>query len=229
MSYKKKPKAINPDEVDPSVYYYDEVYDDMKKAADDDGDGTKQDTGTAKKKESKYIQGIISTAEIRKSESELRKFKRYARDRQDAEENGDLSRDDVYVTPAYKRKLEEMRKLESEKRQRIQEDESKTLNYLRHPEKQRADQVSETKIKRDIPQRTEKASDVDAPEAPDASKIDSQDVDNSEIQCKPMPRKKLVTIEDRREYLRDLLAKRTVGKVFDEAVERYKERKKLRC
>lgn len=215
MSYKKKPKIINPDEVDPSVYYYDEVYDDMKRDSVDDDDKNHSKSSSSKK-ESKYVKGIQSSAELRKTESELRRFRKYARDREEAEASGDLSKEEVFITPKYERKLKEMRKLEEEKSRRLAEDYSNAMNVFKD---------NKTVISK--ASGTQLAKHETKPEQGDSKFIQDEQNESSEL-IRPLPRKKLVTLDDRREYLREFLKKRTVGRVYEEAVQRYKQRKAAR-
>lgn len=183
MSFTKKPKNINPDEVDPSVYYYDEVYDEEKPKS------PKQDV----RQGSKYIQGLKETAELRKTEKEIRKFKRYTRDREDA--NPD---EDIYITSAYKKKLKEVSELGDEKiKKRFREN---------HEKSELPEECTSTS-------RTQKSSN-------DLTVTLDRDIETCDQDSK-LPK----TIEERRVYLKQILAKRTIGKVYDEAVQRYIQRK----
>lgn len=220
MSFNKKPKTINPDEVDPSVYYYDEVYDEMK---DEEKPKTKESSQKSRDGGSKYIQGLKETAELRKTEKELRKFRKYARDREEARADGDLSDEDVYITDAYKQKLKEMKKLEEEKLRRLEMEKDNTMNFMKRPrvEKDCTENSRHILAKPGTSKET-KHDEVKVSTHPDELP-DSPTVDSEHKPTKRRPR----TIEERREYLREVLTKRTTGVVLDEAVERYIQRKAL--
>lgn len=214
MSLNKKPKTIDPNQVDPGVYYYDEVYDDMK-----DVETETQKSLKETKQGSKYIEGLKQTAELRKAEKELRKFKRYATDREKAEADGDLSGCDVFITSAYKKRLEEVKKLEEEKKRQLALEKDKSMNFLK------------TQPKAVIEPTRPEPSDCDPPETLNQvstlTEVPPVEEQIEESTSRPDKRKRPRTIDERREYLRQILAKRTVGKVFDQAVERYHRRKAL--
>lgn len=196
MSYSRKPKTINPNEVDPSVYYYDEVYDQLKEEEKDQREEAKE---KKLRESSKYIKGLLETAELRKTEKELRRFKKYA-------EEGDQD-EEVFITSTYKRKLEDMKRLEEDKRRRLEHEKDNSMNFVKKFESKLAE--SEPKLGQ--------------------SSIElEKGVEKTEAAINPQPkppRKELKTKEERRDYLRKLLAKRTVGKALDDAIARYKERK----
>lgn len=224
MSSHRKPKTVNPDEIDPSVYYYDEVYDDMQHAQEKEAETLKK---TRHKEGSKYIQGIIETAERRKSEKEIRKFKKFARDREEAQASGDLEDTDVYVTKSYEKKLREM---QDAMKKHSERDDDRTLNSFKRTLAD-GDQ-KESPRKRDV---TETPTNAECPSPKTTSGQPKADLD----QCAPKKDadgpnplseiktevKRPKTIEERREYLRQVLAKRTVGDVFKAAQERYRLRK----
>lgn len=95
-------KALNED---PTIYQYDEVYDDLGK---DQSDGA----SNQKEKKSKYIQKLLKTAERRKKEHEHR-IERMVQKEREAE--GEMYADkESFVTSAYRAKLEEFKKMEEE-------------------------------------------------------------------------------------------------------------------
>lgn len=227
MSLSRKPKTINPDEVDPSVYYYDEVYDDMK---NEESQSEKQSEDKCDKpKGSKYIQGLIDTADQRKAEKELRKFKKFARDREEAEAEGDLDESDVYITPTYKRKLEEIKKIDEAKRRRIELEKDNVMNFLTKksdPEPTESHKSPETSTKETNPIIEDEIQTVDDNRSESHRDEPNPPAESVKSDIPDRPRKKVPkTYEERREYLREVLGKRTVGKVFEEAVQRYK----IRC
>lgn len=215
----KKPKTINPDEVDPSVYYYDEVYDEMTEERDHK---RIEDKGSRKAQESKYIQGIKETAEVRKAEKELRKFKKFTQDRRDAEAEGRLDGEEVFITSTYKKKLESMEKLEEEKLKMLESEKSLAMNFTRRS--------SQSKTREDpkVNQLTTTQCEVNHSEDRPKSPIDEENLEDSQQSEKPVKvekKKRLRTVEDRRRYLKEILAKRTIGRRYKEAVMRFKLRK----
>ncbi|KZC10089.1 Nuclear speckle splicing regulatory protein 1 [Dufourea novaeangliae] len=91
---------------DPTIYQYDEVYDDMER--------TKTQSKEAKdeNKKPKYIQNLLKAAERRKREQEHRIERMVQKER---EEEGEMYADkESFVTSAYRAKLEEFKKLEEE-------------------------------------------------------------------------------------------------------------------
>lgn len=93
-------------EEDPTVFQYDEVYDDMEKERNEKKEQAKGD------RKPKYIHELLKTAERRNRENERRIEKQVQRDR---EKEGDMYKDkEAFVTGAYKRKMEELKRLEEE-------------------------------------------------------------------------------------------------------------------
>ncbi|KAL5016228.1 hypothetical protein ScPMuIL_005817 [Solemya velum] len=96
---------------DPTVYDYDAVYDQMKEKIE-------QTTAIAKakkEKKSKYIEGLLKTAEKRKIEDERRTERKVQKERE--EEGNKFEDKEVFVTSAYKKKMQAMQEAEeAEKR-----------------------------------------------------------------------------------------------------------------
>ncbi|XP_045466069.1 nuclear speckle splicing regulatory protein 1 [Harmonia axyridis] len=96
-------------EEDPTVYQYDEIYDDMAKQ--------KNECKLSKKwvdKKPKYISNLIKAAERRKRENERRLERQVQKER---EAEGDEFKDkESFVTPSYLKKLEEMKVLEEQEK-----------------------------------------------------------------------------------------------------------------
>lgn len=94
---------------DPTVYQYDEIYDEMQ--------SQRKDSKLARKdldKKPKYISKLLETAERRKRENERRIEREVQKER---ELEGDLYKDkESFVTSAYRQKLEEMKALEEKER-----------------------------------------------------------------------------------------------------------------
>ena len=99
-------------EEDSSVFQYDEVYDEMQEK--------KRSAAIAAKKsvdrKPKYIANLMKHAEIRAREDERRTERKVQKER---EAEGDEFRDkEVFVTSAYRKKMEEMQKEEEEEQRK---------------------------------------------------------------------------------------------------------------
>lgn len=98
-------------EEDPTVYQYDEVYDQMEAA--------KVEKVTKKKdvdRKPKYISNLLKQAEIRTKENERRIERKVQKERE--AEGDEFADKEKFVTSAYRKKMEEMQKLEEEDRKR---------------------------------------------------------------------------------------------------------------
>lgn len=90
---------------DPTIYQYDELYDEMSTTREE-----AKKSKTTQSKDSKYIGRLLQTAEKRKKEYE-RRIERQVQKEREAE--GDKYKDkEVFVTSTYRAKLEEMKKAE---------------------------------------------------------------------------------------------------------------------
>lgn len=103
-------------EEDPTVYQYDELYDEMEQK--------KKESKLSRKdldKKPKYIGRLLAAAERRKKENERRIEKQIQKER---EQEGEEFKDkESFVTSGYRKKLEEMKELEEqEKREEYLED-----------------------------------------------------------------------------------------------------------
>ncbi|XP_057664164.1 nuclear speckle splicing regulatory protein 1 [Diorhabda carinulata] len=96
-------------EEDPTVYQYDEVYDEIEQK--------RNESKLAKRdleKKPKYINRLLAAAEKRKRENERRIERQVQKER---EEEGNKFQDkESFITPSYKKKLEEMRELEEQEK-----------------------------------------------------------------------------------------------------------------
>ncbi|XP_049298222.1 nuclear speckle splicing regulatory protein 1 [Anopheles funestus] len=98
-------------EEDPTIYQYDELYDDMVEQREKSSVQAKEQTVDRKPK---YIGKLLETAERRKKEHE-RRIERQVQKERDAE--GEKFKDkESFVTSAYRAKLEEMKKLEEQEK-----------------------------------------------------------------------------------------------------------------
>lgn len=96
---------------DPTVYQYDEIYDSM--VSEKKGSSTKSKEEKVKKP--KYIENLLKTANKRKIENERRIERQVQKERE--KEGDEFADKEVFVTSAYKKKLEELRQ-EEEKEKR---------------------------------------------------------------------------------------------------------------
>ncbi|VVC44495.1 Domain of unknown function DUF2040 [Cinara cedri] len=94
-------------EEDATVFQYDEVFDDMKKKKELlDGNKTKAD------KKPRYIQNLIIQADKRKIEYERRNERLIQKERET--EGNEFEDKEAFITSSYKKKLEELKKLDEE-------------------------------------------------------------------------------------------------------------------
>lgn len=110
-SQKRRAKIIQDDALkeDPTIFQYDEVYDEMAANREE-----AKKAKTTEVKEAKYINRLMVAAEKRKLENESRMERKVQKER-DAE--GDKYSDkEVFVTSAYRAKLEALKKAEEESR-----------------------------------------------------------------------------------------------------------------
>ncbi|XP_029041175.1 nuclear speckle splicing regulatory protein 1 [Osmia bicornis bicornis] len=91
---------------DPTIFQYDEVYDDMERGKD------QSKAIKDEKKKPRYIQNLLKAAERRKKEQEYRVERMVQKER---EAEGAMFADkESFVTSAYRAKLEEFKKMEEE-------------------------------------------------------------------------------------------------------------------
>ncbi|XP_064548667.1 nuclear speckle splicing regulatory protein 1 [Drosophila montana] len=92
---------------DPTIFQYDELYDDMDTKREE-----AKDTKRLEPRKAKYIGRLMEHAERRKLENELRVERQVQKDR---EAEGEMYKDkDTYVTAAYRKKLESIRQLQEQ-------------------------------------------------------------------------------------------------------------------
>ncbi|CAH2238219.1 nuclear speckle splicing regulatory protein 1 isoform X1 [Pararge aegeria] len=94
---------------DPTVYQYDEIYDSMAKEKESKKEKKKDE------KKPKYIDNLMKSANKRKLENERRVERQVQKERE--KEGDEFADKEVFVTSAYKKKLEEIR-IEEEKEKR---------------------------------------------------------------------------------------------------------------
>jgi len=106
---------------DPTVYQYDELYDDMEKKREDTKEKQKGE------KKPKYIGTLLKTAERRQREFEERQERDVQKER---EAEGDMFKDkEAFVTGAYRKKMEELEKAKEDERRKDEIDGNNDINY----------------------------------------------------------------------------------------------------
>lgn len=95
-------------EEDPTVFLYDEVYDEMA------SERTEKKAQAKADRKPKYIGGLLKNAERRQRENDRRTEKMAQKELE--KEADKYSDKEAFVTGAYKRKMEEMQRLEEEER-----------------------------------------------------------------------------------------------------------------
>ena len=98
-------------EHDPTVFQYDEVYDQME--------ATKEEKVSEKKavdRKPRYITNLLKQAEIREKENERRIERKVQKERE--AEGDEFADKEKFVTSAYRKKMEEMQKLEEEEKRK---------------------------------------------------------------------------------------------------------------
>ncbi|KAJ5872529.1 uncharacterized protein N7529_004882 [Penicillium soppii] len=114
--HSSKKHAKQAEEIDPSIYSYDAVYDSLHAKTAKSSVNTKSETP-------KYMQNLLQSAEIRKRDQLRAKDRQLAKEREaEGDEFGDKEK---FVTAAYKAQQEELRKAEEEEARREKEEEER--------------------------------------------------------------------------------------------------------
>lgn len=108
----KKAAEVQP-EVDEAVYDYDGAYDEMKKAKERKKLAQQEEAAQGKPK---YMEKLLEAAELRKQDHLRAKEKKLVRERE--EEGDEFADKEKFVTEAYKKQQEELKKLEEEEKAR---------------------------------------------------------------------------------------------------------------
>ncbi|KAJ5287110.1 hypothetical protein N7478_002796 [Penicillium angulare] len=108
--------AKEAEELDPSVYSYDAVYDSLHAKPD-------KSATSAKSEVPKYMENLLRSAEIRKRDQLRARDRQLAKERE--AEGDEFAEKESFVTGAYKIQQAEMRKLEEEEAQREKEEEER--------------------------------------------------------------------------------------------------------
>ncbi|KAI4169832.1 MAG: hypothetical protein LQ343_005381 [Gyalolechia ehrenbergii] len=106
--------------LDPSIYDYDAVYDSLhSKPKSSTNDASSTPIAAAEAKKPKYMQSLLAAAETRKRDQLRAKEKMLAKERE--LEGDEFADKEKFVTAAYKRQQEELRKAEAEEALRERE------------------------------------------------------------------------------------------------------------
>ncbi|OTA66414.1 coiled-coil domain-containing protein 55 [Hypoxylon sp. EC38] len=103
------------EELDPSIYDYDAVYDSLKP----EKKATQEDV----ERKPKYMKNLLASAAVRKRDALIAEEKKIARER--VEEGEEYADKEKFVTEAYKKQQEENRRIEEEERRREEEEAKK--------------------------------------------------------------------------------------------------------
>ncbi|KAL8973066.1 MAG: hypothetical protein Q9183_000189 [Haloplaca sp. 2 TL-2023] len=104
--------------LDPSIYEYDAVYDSLHAGSKSSDDSVSASAANGAKKP-KYMQSLLAAAEVRKRDQLRAKEKMLAKERE--LEGDDFAGKEKFVTAAYKRQQEDVRKAEEEEALRERE------------------------------------------------------------------------------------------------------------
>ncbi|KAI3336656.1 hypothetical protein HD806DRAFT_474372 [Xylariaceae sp. AK1471] len=100
------------EELDPSIYDYDAVYDSLKP----EKEATQEDI----ERKPKYMKNLLASAAVRKRDALIAEEKKIARERE--EEGEEYADKEKFVTEAYKKQQEENRRIEEEERRREEQE-----------------------------------------------------------------------------------------------------------
>ncbi|KAK2026814.1 coiled-coil domain-containing protein 55 [Colletotrichum zoysiae] len=165
-SLASKKHAEEAEELDPSVYDYDGVYESFKPQ--------KKETQEDVERKPKYMKSLLEAASVRKRDALIAEEKKIAREREaEGEEYADKEK---FVTEAYKKQQEENRRIEEEEKRREEEEAKKNKtggmsafykNLLNKGEERHAEVLKAAEDKT-------KAGPTPAPEEDDAGKEKSE-------------------------------------------------------
>ena len=113
LSSKRNAEAA--EELDPSVYDYDKVYDTFKPQSH-----KKAEDAAGAERKPRYMSSVIAAANVRKRDALIAEEKKIARERE--AEGDEYAGKEKFVTEAYKRQQEENRRLEEEEKRREEEE-----------------------------------------------------------------------------------------------------------
>ncbi|OJJ50545.1 hypothetical protein ASPZODRAFT_85982, partial [Penicilliopsis zonata CBS 506.65] len=117
--HSSKKHAQEAQDVDPSIYSYDAVYDSLHAKAG----GTAASQPGSKTETPRYMTNLLRSAEIRKRDQMRARDRLLAKERE--AEGDEFADKEKFVTAAYKKQQEEIRRLEAEEEQREKEEEER--------------------------------------------------------------------------------------------------------
>ncbi|EEA26021.1 hypothetical protein TMatcc_005727 [Talaromyces marneffei ATCC 18224] len=111
--------AQQAEEIDPSIYSYDAVYDTIKAKRE----SKKKPTNEEEEGSSKYMEALMRTAEIRKRDQMRARDRLLAKERE--AEGDEFADKEKFVTAAYRAQQEEVKRMEEEEAKREKEEEER--------------------------------------------------------------------------------------------------------
>lgn len=111
---------------DPSIYDYDRAYEsfnDQNRSKDNGGD-VQSAQAKSEPKKSKYIQDLLKSAKVREREREAIYERKVAREQAEEDAQEEYQGKEKFVTKAYKRKLEERKRWDTEQEEKQREEEA---------------------------------------------------------------------------------------------------------
>ncbi|KAI3381112.1 hypothetical protein SNEBB_004161 [Seison nebaliae] len=242
---KKKKNIINSKNIedDPSIYQYDEVYDSLDRESEGKNrlsvifnDKTRSDSKKSDQKyKPKYMKHLLESAANRQMENERRRERKIQKERKEEESKGEFLDKDTYITDNHRKRLKE---LDINRQQSDDDEDSEKKNFNEFFSVAKSLQESMSKEER----KTKKSGEIkEETDSSTSSEYDSNSESESEsiIEGKEKEsgkkkevKRKRITIDDlkkksERERIKGLMVlmeKKTVGKVYEEAVKKFKER-----
>lgn len=114
-SFTSKKHADTAEELDPSIYDYDAVYESLKPK--------KKVVPEDEERKPKYMSNLLAAAAVRKRDATIAEEKKLARDRE--AEGDEFADKEKFVTSAYKKQQEENRRLEAEEKLKEEQEQKK--------------------------------------------------------------------------------------------------------
>ncbi|TVY30741.1 Nuclear speckle splicing regulatory protein 1-like protein [Lachnellula hyalina] len=114
-TFTSKKHADTAEELDPSIYDYDAVYESLKPK--------KKVVTEDEERKPKYMTNLLAAAAVRKRDATIAEEKKLARDRE--AEGDEFADKEKFVTSAYKKQQEENRRLEAEERLKEEQEQKK--------------------------------------------------------------------------------------------------------
>ncbi|GAM35682.1 hypothetical protein TCE0_017f04195 [Talaromyces pinophilus] len=115
--------AQQAEEIDPSIYSYDAVYDTIKAKRENQKKKPTNEEGDEGEGSSKYMSALMRTAEIRKRDQMRARDRLLAKERE--AEGDEFADKEKFVTAAYRAQQEEVKRMEEEEAKREKEEEER--------------------------------------------------------------------------------------------------------